>query len=83
MEENSQPNVSKQEQVEVKDKKKFNYDKYYKLILIIPIIVLVLSLGYLFSFYSKTGDFINKDVSLSGGTTITLSGNLLQDNIQN
>ncbi len=48
------------------------YDKYYKFILFIPVIIVALSIMYLFMFYSQTGDFINRDVSLKGGTTITI-----------
>lgn len=48
------------------------YDKYYKFLLIIPIIILVLSLAYIGYFYSKHNDFFLKDTTLSGGTTITL-----------
>ena len=60
---------------------KFNYDKHYKILFLIPIVLLIISLVYLFSFYQRTGDFINKDVSLSGGTTITLTGNLLEKDL--
>ena len=48
------------------------YDKNYKKLLIIPAAVLALSLIYLTIFYIQTGDIINKDVSLTGGTTITI-----------
>lgn len=48
------------------------YNKNYKKLLIIPAIVLTLSLIYLTVFYIQTGDIINKDVSLTGGTTITI-----------
>ena len=48
------------------------YNKNYKKLLIIPAIVLALSLIYIGIFYIQTGDIINKDVSLTGGTTITL-----------
>ncbi len=48
------------------------YNKNYKKILFIPIILLVLSLSYLAFFYIQTGDLINKDVSLTGGTVISL-----------
>ncbi len=51
------------------------YDRYHKLLAIIPIILVVCSLIYLFNFHAQTGNFINKDVSLSGGTTITLNAN--------
>jgi preprotein translocase subunit SecF len=60
------------------------YDRYYKLLAIIPLIFVVLSLIYLFNFHSQTGDFINKDVSLSGGTTITINAgeNINFDSLQ-
>ena len=48
------------------------YDRHYKIILIIPVLLLIVSLAYLFIFYQKNGDFISKDVSLTGGTTITV-----------
>jgi preprotein translocase subunit SecF len=52
------------------------YDKYYKILMVIPIFLVILSLVYLGMFYSKTGDLINKDVSLKGGTTITIPGDI-------
>jgi len=48
------------------------YNKNYKKLLIIPAIILILSLAYIGIFYAKTGSLINKDVSLTGGTTITI-----------
>ena len=48
------------------------HDKYYKILLLIPIILLVASLVYLYAFDQKTGDFINKDISLTGGTSVTI-----------
>jgi len=56
--------------------KNFNYNKNYKILLVIPLFLLILSLVYLGIFYFKTGDFIIRDVSLSGGTTLTLNGNI-------
>jgi preprotein translocase subunit SecF len=50
------------------------FDKYYKPLAFIPIIFIILSLIFLFNFHSKTGDFMYRDVSLSGGTTITING---------
>ena len=52
------------------------YDKGYKLLLFIPVIILIISLVYLVMFYNQNGDLINRDVSLKGGTTITLSGEI-------
>ena len=51
------------------------HDKYYKYMLILPIVIMIFCAFYLFSFYSKTGDFINKDISLTGGTSATVYGN--------
>jgi len=57
------------------------YDKYYKFILLIPIIVLLIGIIFLYSFQNKNGDIILKDVSLTGGTTITVfdSGISIED----
>src|SRR3989338_9203072 len=52
------------------------YNKWYKLMLIIPVIILLISLVYIGYFFSKNGDIMHKDVSLSGGTTITLKGDV-------
>ncbi len=48
------------------------YDKYYKILLLIPVILTLLSLIYLANFNSQHGDIILKDVTLTGGTTITV-----------
>lgn len=63
---------------ETKTEKKFErfYNHNYKKILLIPIILLIVSLSYLGYFYSKTGDIMIKDTSLTGGTTITLIGDI-------
>lgn len=52
------------------------YDRRYKLLMVIPIIIVILSLIYLGYFYYKNNDFIYKDVSLTGGTTVTLNQEL-------
>jgi preprotein translocase subunit SecF len=52
--------------------KKGWYDRYYKLMLIVPALLLLFSLFYLFNFYRAQGDVIYKDVSLTGGTTVTV-----------
>ncbi|MBU2612607.1 MAG: hypothetical protein KKB62_02715 [Nanoarchaeota archaeon] len=57
--------------------KKNWHDKSYKWILIIPLLIIIGSIFYIGITYSKTGDFINKDISLTGGTSITIyDGNL-------
>lgn len=54
--------------------KKHWYDRYYKLILVFPVLLLILCLIYLGWFYHTTGDFMIRDTSLAGGTSITLQG---------
>lgn len=48
------------------------HDKYYKLLLLIPLALIIFSIAYIGIFYSANGDFISKDISLTGGTMITL-----------
>jgi preprotein translocase subunit SecF len=55
------------------------YNKNYKKLLIIPAIILALSLIYIGIFYLQTGDIIHKDVSLTGGTTITIQTSISQE----
>lgn len=52
--------------------KKNWHDKYYKILLIIPAIILIFSAVYMINFYNQNGDFIKKDISLTGGTSVTL-----------
>jgi len=59
------------------------YDKNYKKLLILPAIILTLSLIYIGIFYIQTGDIINKDVSLTGGTTFTIQTKILQQDLEN
>lgn len=48
------------------------YDRSYKLLLILPLILFTGSLIYLYGFYTQNGDIFYKDVSITGGTTITV-----------
>ena len=48
------------------------YDKSYKWLLLLPIIFLLFAIVYLTHFYYTNGDIIYKDVSLTGGTTVTV-----------
>ena len=62
---------------EEKNKRKFRlsgswHDKSYKFLLIIPAILIIFCLIYLGIFYSNNGEFFRKDISLTGGTTVTL-----------
>lgn len=48
------------------------HDKNYKKILIIPILLFLFSMIYIVNFYSTTHDLFKKDVSLTGGTAVTI-----------
>ncbi len=68
--------------------KKNWHDKNYKKLLIIPAILLLFSVIYMVSFYSNNGDFFYKDISLTGGTSVTIYNESLdkfdlQNNLQN
>ncbi|MCU0642057.1 MAG: protein translocase subunit SecF [archaeon] len=69
------PSRKLQQPVKVRDGRGW-YDKYYKYLMLIPVSLVIISMVYLSMFYGRTGDFINRDVSLKGGTTITLVGNV-------
>lgn len=56
----------------IKSKIKIFHDKYYKLLLILPLLMLIFSFSYMFVYYKTNGDFFKKDISLTGGTTITV-----------
>lgn len=58
------------------------YDKNYKKILVLPVALLVVCLVYLFFFYQANGDILYRDISLSGGTTITLQGDYNQQQLE-
>ncbi|MFA5953736.1 MAG: protein translocase subunit SecF [Candidatus Pacearchaeota archaeon] len=60
-----------EENPEIQNKKNW-HDKYYKILLIIPAVLIIFCLIYLGIFYSNNGDFIRKDISLTGGTTVTI-----------
>jgi len=49
------------------------YDKEYKKLLIIPFLLLILAIAQIGYQYSTTGDFLNRGVSLKGGTTISIN----------
>lgn len=53
------------------------HDKNYKILFLIPAILLIAGFIYMGFFYSQNHDFIQKDISLTGGTTVTInSGNI-------
>ena len=58
------------------------YDKSYKILLVIPIVLLFASLIYIGYFYNQNGDVIKRDSSLAGGTTITIQEDISSDELE-
>ncbi len=65
------------------ENKKNWHDKNYKKLLIIPAILLLISIIYMISFYSSHDDFIYKDISLTGGTSVTIYNKIDQQDLEN
>lgn len=59
------------------------YNKQYKKLFILPILLLILALAQIAYQTATTGDFVNKGISLKGGSTITISKNLDSLELQN
>ncbi len=57
------------------------YEKKYKLLLLIPFLLLLFSIIQIGFQYSQTGDFVHKGVSLKGGSTITIPTSMTQNEI--
>ncbi len=64
------------EQEQKKNKFAEFHDKNYKLLLLIPIALLVFSFIYMSSFYAQNNDLIRRDITLKGGTSVTINGDL-------
>jgi preprotein translocase subunit SecF len=56
------------------EQKKNWHDKHYKALLLIPLILIIFSFIYLGIFYHQNNDFFLKDISLMGGTSVTING---------
>ena len=54
------------------EKNKSFYYKYYKQLLIIPVTLLLVAMILIGMQYATTGDFVNKGISLKGGTSFTI-----------
>jgi preprotein translocase subunit SecF len=65
-------------------KKKFAefHDKNYKKLLIIPLILIIFSFVYLGIFYSNNHDIFYKDISLTGGTSVTINEKINPSDMQ-
>ena len=53
------------------------YDKYYKSFLILPVLLLIIGLVVIFQTHAATGDYFYKGISLSGGTAVTITPDLV------
>jgi preprotein translocase subunit SecF len=71
--------IKKREKKFAENFEKF-YDKRYKLLLLIPVLLLTLSFIFIIGFHAQHNDFIYKDISISGGTSITLNSGSLNIN---
>ena len=58
------------------------YDGHYRKLLFIPLCLFIISIVYIGYFYQQTGDFILRDTSLSGGTSITLQSSTELSNLE-
>ena len=58
-------------------KKRSFYDKYYKELMIIPFLMLIAAFVVIGVQYAQTGEFVNKGISLKGGTAITLTSDVI------
>ena len=58
------------------------HDKHYKTLLLIPLIILILGFAYMGYFYSVNGDFIYRDISLTGGTSFTIQDSISSEKLK-
>jgi len=60
------------------------FDRHYRHLLLIPILLFIFSGVYLVNFYQKNNDILYKDISITGGTSVTIyDSNLNQELIKN
>ena len=69
------------EKEKIKKFEKF-HDKHYKTLLLIPLIVIILSIIFLMFFYLQNDDFFYKDISLTGGTSVTIYKDINEDDLK-
>jgi preprotein translocase subunit SecF len=60
------------------------YGRYYKALFLIPLVLVLLSVGVIVNTISETGTFVNKGVTLSGGVsaTVTLADDIVPDRLR-
>lgn len=59
--------------IDLRAKVQTTYEKNYKKFLIIPLALLLVSIIIILVQYSKTGEFIHRDISLKGGLSVTIN----------
>lgn len=64
------------------ESKKLIYEKFYKPLTFLSVFIFILSLVYLGIYYLNNGEFFKKDITLKGGTTITIYGNYDENKIK-
>lgn len=58
------------------------YSKHYKKLFLIPLLIIIADLAIIGNTYMQTGDFMQKDVSLAGGTIATIYSDTNFDNLE-
>ncbi len=58
------------------------HDRHYKTLLIIPAVLLLFSIIFLINFQAQHGDFFKKDISLTGGTSLTIYEQINKANLE-
>jgi len=62
----------------LKKKAKYWYEEKYKVLMILPFLLVVLAIAQIGVQYATTGDFVHRGVTLKGGSTITITTDILQ-----
>jgi len=57
----------------LKSKVKYWYEEKYKVLMILPFLLVILALAQISVQYYSTGDFVHRGVTLKGGSTITIT----------
>ena len=58
------------------------YNKHYKKLVLIPLLFIIADFAIIGNTYVQTGDFMQKDVSLAGGTIATIYSDTNLDNLE-
>src|SRR3989338_4289598 len=61
--------------IDLRSKVENSFNKNYKKFILVPLVILILSIIIIAIHFAKTGDFINRDISLKCGLSITINTN--------